>query len=72
MSNVVSLLERKEVWQSAYQHGELLVQLSNHGRFKVTCGKTSTILQFFDSVALLKELSEKFEDVMCSMYKDVQ
>jgi hypothetical protein len=71
MSNVVSLMEKREVWQSIYVKDGLRVQISSHGRFKLTSGDKITQLEFFDSVTFLKELSEALERVMCSMYNDV-
>lgn len=70
MSNVVSLIERKEVWKPVYVKDNLHVQISNHGRFKLLSGDKITQLEFFDSVTFLKELSEALEYVMCSMYSD--
>jgi hypothetical protein len=71
MSNVVSLMEKREVWQSIYVKDGLRVQISSHGRFKLASGDKITQLEFFDSVTFLKELSEALERVMCSMYNDV-
>jgi len=71
MSNVVSLVERREVWQSIYRKDGLQVQLSNHGRFKLISGNEITRLEFFDSVTFLKELSEALECTMCSMYNNI-
>jgi len=71
MSNVVSLMEKREIWQSIYIKDGLRVQVSSHGRFKLMSGDKITQLEFFDSVTFLKELSEALERVMCSMYNDV-
>lgn len=71
MSNVVSLVERKEVWKSIFVQDEFKVQISNHGRFKFINNLNNTVLEFFDSVTFLKELSEALENTMCSMYNDI-
>jgi hypothetical protein len=71
MSNVVSLTERREIWQSIYAKEGLRVKVSSHGRFKLMSDDKITQLEFFDSVTFLKELSEALERVMCSMYNDV-
>ena len=71
MSNVVSLIERREVWKPVYIKDGLRIQISSHGRFKLMSGGEITQLEFFDSVTFLKELSEALEHVMCAMYNDV-
>jgi hypothetical protein len=70
MSNVVSLVEKLEVWKPVYEKDNLRVHVSSHGKFKIYSGDKITQLEFFDSVTFLKELSEALEYVMCSMYKD--
>jgi hypothetical protein len=72
MSNVISLAEKRETWRPTYEMGRLSFHLSNHGRFKVLVdNETVQVLSFFDSVSLLKDLSEDFEHTMNAMYKDV-
>lgn len=71
MSNVISLVERREIWQSIYRKDMLQVQISSHGRFKLISGDEITRLEFFDSVTFLKELSEALERTMCSMYNNI-
>lgn len=71
MSNIVSLADRRETWQSIYSKDGLRVHISNHGRFKLMHGDEIMQLEFFDSVAFLKELSEALERTMCSMYDDI-
>lgn len=70
MSNVIHLNERKEIWRSAYVKNGLHVQVSNHGRFKLSSEDKITQLEFFDSVTFLKELSESLENSMIDMYND--
>ena len=71
MSNVVTLVEKLEVWKSVYEKDNLQVHISSHGKFKIYSGDKATQLEFFDSVMFLKELSGALEYVMCSMYNDV-
>jgi len=71
MENVISLVERKEVWKEVFLKDGLRVQISNHGRFKFMNNSKITKLEFFDSVTFLKELSEALEHTMCSMYNEV-
>ena len=68
MSNVISLVEKREVWKHAYTKDMMRIMVSTHGRFKIYNGSEITQLEFFDSVSFLKELSEALEQVMCSMY----
>jgi hypothetical protein len=70
MSNVVSLVEKREVWKPVFAKDQLRVHLSSHGRFKIYSGSEITQFDFFDSVTFLKELSEAMEHTMCSMYND--
>ena len=68
MSNVISLIEKREIWKDAYAKDNMRIMISSHGRFKIYNGEELTKLEFFDSVTFLKELSEALEHVMCSMY----
>ncbi len=70
MSNVISLVEKREIWKTIYTKDDLRVRLSSHGKFKIYHGDEATKLEFFDSVTFLKELSEALECVMCSMYNN--
>lgn len=70
MSNVVSLVEKREVWKPVFVKDQLRIHLSSHGRFKIYSGDEITQFDFFDSVTFLKELSEAMEHIMCSMYND--
>lgn len=67
VNNVVSLKEKLEIWKLVYQRGDLRVDVSTHGRFKFHHGGNVTQLDFFDSVLLLKELSEALEITMDDM-----
>jgi hypothetical protein len=66
------LAEKRESWRCAFERGNLSIHISTHGRFKIFKGdELVETLSFFDSVSLLKDLSEDYEQVMCAIYKDV-
>ena len=60
MSNVVSLFEKKERWNTILSHGELLISVSNHGRLSFTLKDQLVTLSMFDSVCLLQTLKKSF------------
>jgi|LauGreDrversion4_2_1035121.scaffolds.fasta_scaffold42962_6 hypothetical protein len=61
MVNVIDLASRRETWSVAYELGDLVFLVSNHGRIKVNVGGEIRTMDLLDAVSMLGRVSERFE-----------
>jgi hypothetical protein len=63
-TKVVELASRRERWHSAYTVAGLQISVSCHGRLYIQLDGKDIFLDLTDSVALMGQVSEKYEKIV--------
>ena len=60
-NKVVDITARMERWSTAYEHDDLTIAVSTHGRINISLGGTDINLPLVDGVDMLGRVSDAVE-----------
>ena len=70
MNNVISFMDRAEIWNLSYTLGDFKAYVSSRGRIKLQTGDEIVVMDTIQSVDFMGRVSKAYEDEFNVLFQD--